>query len=244
MGDASWGARRGVEDARVEDVIATVITGAPRTRTGSVMDSSAGVRPLMTGPTPDAGALPARVHLSALAQWRGSTGSALDVLGAGRLTDADCTGLRVRHFFPWQSRFVECTFHDVDVVVALGAMHNDVLGCSFSGSWEGNFSARRGRRRFRVEGNDFSGVRGVSFFSGVDWRVNRFDLGGAHLILTRRTAGSDVVRRLADRSPTLDVTAASLPGEGPIGFDQDWVLLARDIVNPDGWDELCAALLP
>ncbi|WP_034227882.1 hypothetical protein, partial [Actinotalea ferrariae] len=92
-------------------------------------------------------------------------------------------------------------FHDVEVKVALGTLRCTFVGCSFTGLWDGNFSAGHGRHR--VEGNDFRELRGADFRDGVDWSKNQFDHGGSQLILTAAAARSPVVRDVALTRPDL-----------------------------------------
>jgi len=150
--------------------------------------------------------------------------------------------MRVGHFNAWNSVFRECSFEDVDVTVGLGMMNTDLIGCSFSGNWSGNISAVRGRRRLRVEGNDFSRISGVEFYGGVDWRANRFDVGGSQLILQKGAVVHPTVRRLASELPYFGLQVQSLTTGQPFGYSQDWLLLERGGFSVNQWDALVSAL--
>jgi hypothetical protein len=149
----------------------------------------------------------------------------------------DFSGMRVGGLTV-HARFSECRFADVRVRLARGTTQTDLVGCTFSGTWEGNVSAAHGHR---VEGNDFRGVRGIGFRDGVDWRANTFDHGGTQLVLTRTAAAGAGIVRVAGDHPMLAVVVRCLRNGRPVDLGQDWALLSRDDFTAEQWDAVVGA---
>ncbi len=155
--------------------------------------------------------------------------------------DCDFSGLRTTWFDPDGAEFLRCKFSDVRIKASL--LKAAFRDCSFSGTVEANFSAKGvfGTAQSRISGNDFRRASGMAFFDGVAANANMFDLGGRHLILRRdRECWKAALALVEDGHPWLAAKLSSLRGEGPIGYNQDWVLLYRDAFTEQEWDQLCA----
>jgi len=159
----------------------------------------------------------------------------------GLLVFEGCTfdGLDVRHLDVGRSRFVGCSFRDVSIGLAVRGGH--FIDCIFSGQWNGNFYANPDNgdvaRVTQVRGNDFTGVSGISFYGGVPWDANRFDIG-RHVLIRRGGPGWEAVKATAAADPDLATTVSSLEGHGPMGYDQDWQLAEREHCTPRTWRTL------
>jgi uncharacterized protein YjbI with pentapeptide repeats len=162
------------------------------------------------------------------------------VPGPARRVVADCdfSGMRTKHLDLGRVRFERCRFEQLNVQSPMGT-RCALLGCTFSGRFEGNVSAQNAE----VEGNDFSAVLGMDFRDGVDWRANRFDLGRSQLLLQAGTGFYQACEALQhqDRVLGFEVGRLAHPRRGPIGHPgQDWVLLQESSFPAQMWEQLLA----
>lgn len=167
-------------------------------------------------------------------------GALLPRLVGGGPTFSRCnfSGLTTHSLKTWDARFFDCDFSNVTVKLGLGTARNEMVGCRFSGVWDGNLSAGERGRKVRVESNDFTQVTGIGFMDGVDWRKNSFDIGGRHLVLTVAALNSETIPPLCSEDPLLALCVASLRGNGPLHFGQDWTLLHRGDHEATVWAAL------
>lgn len=148
----------------------------------------------------------------------------------------DFSGLTTPDLFIDGGYFRDCTFGGIDVRIGIGTNRADLVGCTFSGRLAGLLSAGWGRSSYRIEGNDFSGLTGVGFLNGVEWRKNRFDIGGKHLILTASDACNAALE--GPLAAMCGSAASSVRGRGPLALQQDWILLHREDYSPRDWNWL------
>lgn len=161
--------------------------------------------------------------------------------------DCDFSGVRTTGFDPGISRFIRCKFSDVRIKPQFVLTHAHFIDCTFSGEWEGNFSAESTvddpARKVSIIGNDFRGCSGMDFHDGVPLEENQFDIGGRHVVVRRDGPGWGAVVERSRSDQELRIEVGSLISEQHSKNQQNWVLFHRSITSPDLWQFLVREVL-
>lgn len=173
----------------------------------------------------------------------------MDVAGGGALHESTVGPLRYRNIvvhsrLPFRNRrFVDCqlpdwrasqlamhrvTFercHLIDWKVAWAYGITSMIGCRVTGVLRTVLSGKH-----RVEGNDFSQMRGIVFTDGIPLDGNRFASDGTQLIVSRDHRAWAEVEGLAHRG---DVVAENLTKA--LAGKQSWSVLYRRDTDAADW---------